>query len=101
MTNKEIIKSKYFFFEYKNFLVQRIRLDMNVVNIGNTLVSNKCHVWKKTFEYFAGYLNHSNDCTNPLLIELHKLNKYIKSFVKNIKWNVYNLFLLIKNMKLC
>ena len=70
---------------FKNALGQFIsnRPPKNVIiNIENTLLLSKHYIGKKCFEYFIGYVNHSNDDKKPLLISLHKLNRFIKSFEK-------------------
>ena len=47
MAHKEIIKfEKKHLLENKNFIVQKVPLHMNDINIDNTLVSNKYHIGK-------------------------------------------------------
>ena len=57
-------------------------MDINDVNIDNTLLSSKYHFGRKNLKYYVGYVNHSNDSIKPLIIKLPKLSGSIKSLKK-------------------
>ena len=53
-------------------------IDINEVNIGKIVISNKVLYGKKCFKYFIGYKD--DDKIKPLCIMLPKFSGYVKCF---------------------
>ena len=74
----------------KEFYDAKKAIPLNLVDVGNIVVSNKVTNNNETSKYFIGYLNGINEI-NPLLIILPQMSGYIKYFEnggKNISFKI-------------
>ena len=61
-------------------------ININEVDIEETVLSYKESYGKDSFKYFIGYRNRGNAFLSPLCVKLPQMNAYAKYFDKNSKY---------------